>query len=411
MTDHATTVLPEVAPKRSWISILQLIFSIAAFLGFLGAGIWALGNSQAGLSGNLALTQQGGLLTVLGLASLLFAIISLISLITSALQLANRAQPRWLTGKMVWLKWLDLLLVAVLVAGYLTSRTANSTGLGMPILTVLGVLLPVIWLLRIGAKNQWGKHPQRSSGLFTFSFGFSTWLILILELIVVIVMVIIFQALSSGDPGLQQLLNQLIQALQNSTSNPDQLMPALQSLLLNPLVTSLLIVMVSVLVPFIEELFKTLGVWFLIGRKISPAEGYVAGMVSGAGFALVEGLLNASMVSFPVAGLEWLAFVFGRAGGSLIHIFNCGLVGWMLARSWQDHHYGRLVVAYLLAMLIHGLWNGFAVFAGVTPTIQGATAASSNYYLPLGIVFILVFISFFSISDRIHRESLSSSSV
>ena len=37
-------------------------------------------------------------------------------------------------------------------------------------------------------------------------------------------------------------------------------------------------------------------------------------------------------------------------------------MGWGLAASWRDHRYARLPLIYLLAVGIHGLWNGLTLF-------------------------------------------------
>jgi hypothetical protein len=67
------------------------------------------------------------------------------------------------------------------------------------------------------------------------------------------------------------------------------------------------------------------------------------------------------------AGSEWVSLVVARVGTGVVHILTSGLSGWALALTWRNHRrhglaaYIRLGLVYLLAVLIHGLWNGFTV--------------------------------------------------
>jgi len=77
-------------------------------------------------------------------------------------------------------------------------------------------------------------------------------------------------------------------------------------------------------------------------------------MLSGAGFALCESMLYSNAE-------DWSTVVAGRALSAVVHIMTTGLVGYALAVAWRKRSYLQLGFAYLLAVLIHGLWNGFAL--------------------------------------------------
>jgi len=43
------------------------------------------------------------------------------------------------------------------------------------------------------------------------------------------------------------------------------------------------------------------------------------------------------------ASADWLGFIVGRLGGTLLHIFNGGLLGWAMARAWQGKNQQELL--------------------------------------------------------------------
>jgi len=181
-------------------------------------------------------------------------------------------------------------------------------------------------------------------------------------------------------------LESLLPLLEGTALTPEELVELFTPLLSLPPILSGILVLVAVVIPMIEEAFKTLGVWLLKGRGITPAEGYIAGMVSGAGFALIEGLLN-SAAAAGSASADWLIFVFGRFGGTLVHIFNGGLLGWTMVRHWQDKEHTKVWRTYLLTVVLHGIWNGIAIL-GLQP--QAAAAENLTYILLVAYVMVLL---------------------
>jgi hypothetical protein len=77
--------------------------------------------------------------------------------------------------------------------------------------------------------------------------------------------------------------------------------------------------------------------------------------------------------------------VFARIGTGVIHIFTAGLMGWALALAWQENRYLRLGVTYLVAVLIHGLWNGLTlVTVGTTLSEIHVSYTNTNLLTQLG---------------------------
>ncbi len=125
--------------------------------------------------------------------------------------------------------------------------------------------------------------------------------------------------------------------------------------LVRPAVIGIVLLFVALIVPMIEELFKPIGVWLLAGSSPSPAAGFAVGALSGGGYAFIESLMLSGTAE------QWSAAVLARAGTTAVHILTAALTGWALVQAWQKRGYLRLLLVYLLAVLIHGLWNGLTL--------------------------------------------------
>jgi RsiW-degrading membrane proteinase PrsW (M82 family) len=124
-------------------------------------------------------------------------------------------------------------------------------------------------------------------------------------------------------------------------------------------------------------------VWALARSKITPAQGFSAGLISGAAFALVESL---GYLATP-SGSGWLGVVVGRTGTGLLHVTTTGLIGWALASAWEEKHYRRLVLAYLGAVGLHSFWNIFGLLVALPLLIGQAsvqTSTSVGFFVNLG---------------------------
>lgn len=255
------------------------------------------------------------------------------------------------------------------------------------LLVFLGVLIPVVWLLRMASGQLWGQHKGRDASVIVFSSSVSMPFIMLVQLLLLIIAILVLAAFNP------------IGFLKVPES-----MGEIEELLNSPLVLLALTVFVAGIAPVVEELFKTLAVWPLLGLKIGDNDGYVAGLMSGAAFAMVEGMLYAAQTAMT-PGNDWLYFLLGRFGGTLIHIFNGGLIGWGLAKSFRDRKFARLLVVYLLAFIVHGLWNLTVVLTQLIPSLQGQEV---NPFLSNGIMAILallVAVGFFAFARHVLKNT------
>ncbi|HEX9029729.1 MAG TPA: PrsW family glutamic-type intramembrane protease [Anaerolineales bacterium] len=297
------------------------------------------------------------------------------------------------------------LLPVVLLLGNWVSGNSSLAWLFLPPLHVLAIGLPVWWLLYIGARGLPFGSLQRRWGVFGSGLVLGPALIMVAELAAVLAFAVIGIVMLSSQPKLANQLTTLLQQLQTGNASPDQIIQALTPYLTSPLVIGSVFLFGSVIVPLIEEFFKPIGVWLLVGRTMTPAAGLAAGLISGAGYALFESLALTSN------GSDWALVVIARIGTAVIHITTAGLTGWALTQAWRQGRYIRLGVTYLTAALIHGLWNGLtltSVFAGLSTGQAGfpqmPLISRLGNIAPFGLVWLtLVVFAILLHSNRVMR--------
>ena len=119
----------------------------------------------------------------------------------------------------------------------------------------------------------------------------------------------------ASQPSLVADLAQLANRWRYSTPSQEELLKIMQPYLTHPLVVYSVFAFLAALVPLIEEVLKPVGMAFLVGRSITPAQGFAAGVLSGAGYALCESIFRVGLDS------DWLTIAvtrsFNRAGSRL----------------------------------------------------------------------------------------------
>jgi hypothetical protein len=209
------------------------------------------------------------------------------------------------------------------------------------------------------------------------------------EIILLILLIIPLAIALATKPEFASQMFGLSMRLQNTT-DPERILQLVGDVINSPLLIGFVMLFMAVIVPLIEEFFKPIAVWLLAGRALSPRDGLVLGMISGAGFALFENLTKVA------ANGQWLTWVVGRMGTAALHIFTGGLTGWALAAAWRERKYLRLLGAYFLSVLIHGLWNGSVMLISLSAALQSMprlrlTPVLPAYYQAAGFIFVLLF--------------------
>jgi len=302
-----------------------------------------------------------------------------------------------------------VLVIGSLFLGNWASQHGFLTWLLLPLLNLIATGLPAFWLVYLGTRGLPLGPLKRFWGVFATGLVLGPLIIIVLELLVLVALGILVILLALANPSLSTQLTNLLTNLRSSPTSVEAILRLLLPFLLKPEVLFIGFAFISIIVPLIEETLKPLGVWFLLGQKISPVQGFVYGVLSGAGFGLFENLGNTSNGT-----MDWALLASTRISTLLLHCFTAGLVGWALVSAWSQRRYLRLALSFILAVLVHGLWNGMAILSAVS-SVQGLTNVNIPAWLQrigmvsdtgiviLGGLVLVVFISF----NAILRASLT----
>lgn len=351
------SLLPAAKPSR-FLTISQLIVSILGILNSVFVLFSLVFLLQSPSADSFLGDQKSQLLNMIWvfLAILLLTIPSLVASIR-ALSSSPASNPQ--RGRLLFAS-VALLLLFPLV--WLSSQPANPiSGSALAMVNIFSILVPIWWLLELGHFQLVTGPRKRQWGLVVFGFYISLPVTIILEFIFILVAALLGWMWLVQQPEAAPLLALLGSETSLDPTMLQQLSEVLLPLLQRPQIVAVLFAIIGLSIPIIEELLKPLGLWVLNNRHLSPAEGFSAGMICGAAFALLESLLSLS-AALPS---DWLYTVVGRAGTGLLHVFTAGLNGWALAATWKDGKYLRAGLTYILTVALHGTWNVFAVLMGM----------------------------------------------
>jgi hypothetical protein len=391
------------APLR-WSPLIQLILSLLATILLLGVAaiIIIVSVAQNISSGSVLadLTQPFMVATSLAFAGVLVfpsAWYAWKDLSSSAIQPKPSPKPRNYT---LLLTLLMLVVVGTaLLLGNLVAQDERFAWFLLPPLNIIATGLPALWVIYIGSRGLVSGTPRRQWGAFASGLVVGPIIILVLELLLLFAMGLLALLWIMLNPSLSSQLNGIAFRLQHAAPNTEAVLRILIPFLVNPGIIFLLFAFISVFVPMLEEIFKPIGVWFMAGQKLTPAQGFGFGVLSGAGFGLFENLGNTSN-----GGPDWALLASSRVSTLLLHSFTAGLVGWALVSAWSQRRYLRLLLTYALAVFIHGLWNGMAVLS-IVPSLQSISNLSISaslleignlsYYgiIILGVIVLVLYIA------------------
>jgi len=404
-TDNWVSPVSQSLPDRTdWLTVIQLIFSGLFTLAYGALSVWLLATSIPQVN-EVTTGDPSSLLSYsMGISSAILSLFNLASAYYSGKKLHQGVETVRTEKSLKWLNAIIAVVPVLILLGVLIFPFEGARNYLLPILTSLIIVFGVVWLIRVGSGSAWGVHPQRDSGMFSLMTGFTIWFIMLLEMMALIVVGIVLLVGLMSNPDLMGDLTSLTTLLQ-TRSDPAQLIQTLESMISSPLLIGLAFLVIAVIMPIIEELFKTIGVWTLAGRNLTPQEGWVAGLMSGASFALVEGLFYSLQMVGLTDSVSWVVAIIGRSGGSLLHTFCGGLIGWALAKTWKDRKIWRVVSMYVLVILIHGIWNGLALIPAVSMLGGGSDSMGILYSLPLFGVMIVLFFAFLVKTRRVAGQA------
>ncbi len=351
------TELSSETKPFSWNALLLALFHLFNLSTLLVGGllIGALA-FQSGNSGPLAPGMQFALLT----GGMLFCAVALVPpVIYNMLRVFGRADqsPRALLDIRIGLPLMLIFWAGLLAAGHALDNRPDLSWL-LVIVNVPVIVLPIAAFAWMGITRLPIQSARRGWNMFAIGLTLGPFLILIFEVMAFAAALVLGLAVLTRDAGLMQTITQWGENTQNIT--PMEAQALLKAIGQSPWTGFLVISILSVLVPIIEEPLKLTGLWLGADRIRTPAEGFALGILSGAGYALFESLGASS-----AAAANWQIISIARAGTSLLHIVNSGLLGWALVSAWQERKFIRLGLAFIATILIHGSWNALSVAYGV----------------------------------------------
>jgi hypothetical protein len=388
------------------ISGLGLAISLTAASGTLLLGIYSTfqaGPPYAEALPFFSIAWMSGLIGLLMIPAVYY----------SLRRLFGKQMPGWrLPGGVRLASYFMVLWPFLVGLGQLVNAAPVLIPFVLPPINILVVAIPLWWLVEIGRHGLKSAGPQLTWGVASFGLEITPTVTIILELILLIILGIVAVFWLYSQPGALDQLSRLARQLSNSQVDPEALQRILLPYLQQPVVILSLLVVEAGLIPLMEELLKPLAVWILVWRNLTPADGFVTGLICGSAFGLIESLGNLASVS----GSSWIIIVLGRTGTGFLHTVATGLVGWGLASAWHDRAYLRLLFSYLTAAALHGLWNVFALLSGLSTFISPAPAAQNLQVftrlgqvgpLALGVLIVVLFLILIGSNQRLRASQLT----
>lgn len=294
-----------------------------------------------------------------------------------------------------------ILWAALLAAGTYLTRTHPYTPWLAPV-TILCILIPIWWLIEFARRKLKRPSPLYEWKTMTVGLTLAPITIMIIETLMVVLVAVAVIILLGFTPDSLSNLTNLLPSLEMSGGGMEQLDQLLYDLARNPIVASALYLVIGLLAPFTEELFKPLAVWLSWKRPMKAREGFMLGLISGGAFTLLE---SASLVS-QISANDWLSGVVLRSSTGMLHIGLSGLVGYGIAKARSEKRWGFMLLTLLGATGLHGLWNSMALLNGFSTTALPMTesvAATAGSVISL-IAMLAVFAAVVFITMRLNRK-------
>lgn len=357
--------------------IFLLLFTIAGMLFLVGRGIFIMLTGFVSLTSYVRTIPSFGWLSSISIFYCALLLIPLLIYCIRRLKGDEIPHARVRPIKPFQLITIILIWVLMIFVGSVFSESFQYRNFIVIPAFLIGISVPIAGLSWIAIGGLPMGSRRRLWAAFGIGMAGSTFVAMILEYLLVGVAVIIGGILAAMDPQLQLALQQIMNQV-TSGGDIQNILTNLAPYLTNPLVLILALLFAAVLAPIIEETLKPLAVWLLGKRLHSPAEGFALGALCGAGFAMLEGMQAAGGMSQMIG-----VGIAARAASSLMHITASGVMGWGIASVKLEKRYGRLALASLFSICLHGLWNGSVVFAAFGALKMSLAGSQINFLGPL----------------------------
>ena len=385
------------AERNKLPSVLMILLStLGILISLLLAAASFLGSSLEETS-----SLENQMFTSLGVLALVFSSLNIPALVYSIRDLRGKESIPKRTSLFRIANYGLILWAALLAAGIILNRNYPYTPWLAPI-TILCVLIPIWWLIEFGRRGLKRPAPLYEWKTLTIGLTLAPVTILIIEtLLVILVAVVVIILLGFQTDTLSNLMN-LAPSLELSSGGMEQLDQILNDLAQNSTILFALYLVIGLLAPFTEELFKPLAVWLSWKRPMDAREGFILGLISGGAFTLLE---SASLVS-QISAQDWLSAVILRSSTGLLHIGLSGFVGYGIAKARSEKRWGAMLLTLLGATGLHGLWNSMAILNGFSTTalpMSDSVPVSAGGAISL-VVMVLVFATVLFINIKLNKK-------
>lgn len=282
--------------------------------------------------------------------------------------------------------FLVLLFVLSLIFGQIILSQNLLPLVSFPPFHIMATVLPALVILALVGRGL-GQITSRRDIVFQLAGGafLGAPLAFALEALALLSLLGITLVGLAARPGGQDLLQFWSTYLQDPThlQDPSLFAPFIAS----PGLVAVVILFVAGIVPLIEEAVKTVGVGLMGYRKLTVSQALLWGVAGGAGFAIVEGLLNTT------GGFAaWAPLVVVRVGATLLHCTTGALMGIAWYHALARRRWARAASLYAACIAIHGLWNALSGGMALLSLEQSGTdlAAGNQAMTGLGIVIMLL---------------------
>lgn len=373
--------------KFDWLTAGQFSFSLLIGLFLISSSLVSyLLMSLRGAIGGIPIADSQLGSSLLFSAGLGFAGTLMIpSIYYSGLRLFGKTSR----GKKAWSGsgWLGFTIPGLIFLGYLSQSNPSWGIFVLPLFHILTNGAAIFWLLYVVKRNLPEQSAQRFWGVFGSGLTLAPLIALVVELLILVFFGILLWIFIQSQPELKQDFLILLDHFQQSSIPPGIFERTTSRLFETPGIAGGVFIYIAVLIPVVEELIKPVAIWLLPGRKLSQGDGFLLGAVSGAGYALFENLTIAAETEI------WTFVMISRLGTAAIHMLTTALVGWGIASAKTEKRYWRLLMAFVAAITLHGVWNGLNILTALVefPPLQtnlGTFTLNFAGYAPAGLLIL-----------------------
>jgi hypothetical protein len=250
---------------------------------------------------------------------------------------------------------LVLVFLLSLIFGQLVLSRDLLPRFAFPLLHVVATTLPALIILALVGRGL-GAITSRRDIVFQLIGGafLGAPLAFILEAVTLLSLLGATLLGLAARPRGQELLRFSSTYLQDPAQLQD--LSLLESLFSSPAIVAAAMIFFAGIVPFIEEGVKTIGVGLMANRKPTLSQAFLWGLAGGAGFAIVEGLLNTT------GGFTtWAPLVLVRIGTTLLHCITGAMMGVAWHSALVRKRWAPALGLYAACVAVHSLWNGLSI--------------------------------------------------